>query len=255
MCKRAGKNLEHLFPVKQRQPILNAPGVVVGILGIFLALHLARSLLPEEQGAWLTVLLAFIPARLGGSARELPGGEAASITQFVTHQFLHGDITHLLINSAWFLAFGTSVARRTGPVRFVTFFLLCGIAGAALFAFLNASASSIMVGASGAVSGLMGAAIRFLLRPLSEGDADGIAGKTRHPPLMSLRATFADRRVLAVMAGWTLLNVLMAWGASGLVDGMSIAWEAHLGGFYTGLLTYGLFDDPPIIHHDVAVAE
>ena len=98
MCKRAGKNLEHLFPVKQRQPILNAPGVVVGILGIFLALHLARSLLPEEQGAWLTVLLAFIPARLGGSARELPGGEAASITQFVTHQFLHGDITHFLIN-------------------------------------------------------------------------------------------------------------------------------------------------------------
>lgn len=238
--------------MKQRQPILNAPGVVVGLLGIFVLLHLVRSF---DEEAWLTALLAFIPARLSGMAGELPGGEIASITQFVTHQFLHGDITHLLVNSAWFLAFGTSVARRTGTVRFLAFFLLCGIAGAALYAVLNSSAASMMIGASGAISGLMGAAIRFLLRPLSEGDADGIAAKTRHPPLMSLRATLTDQRVLAVVAGWTLLNVVMAWGASGLVGGMSIAWEAHLGGFYAGLLIYGWFDRPPAIHHDVAPAE
>ena len=111
-----------------------------GFWGSFWRCISRASLLPEEQGAWLTALLAFIPARLSGLARELPGGEAASITQFVTHQFLHGDVTHLLINSAWFLAFGTSVARRTGAVRFLAFFLLCGIAGATLYAGLNAGA-------------------------------------------------------------------------------------------------------------------
>lgn len=241
--------------MSQRQPIFNAPGVVVGFLGIFLALHVVLSLLPEEQASWLTALLAFIPARLSGLAPELPGGETASITQFVTHLFLHGDLTHLLINSAWFLAFGTSVARRTGPVRFVAFFLLCGIAGATLYVAVNHTALSMMVGASGAISGLMGAAIRFLLQPLTEGDTDGIAGEKRHPPLMSLQATFSDRRVLVVVAGWTLLNVLMAWGAAGLTGGMNIAWEAHLGGFYMGLLVYGLFDHPTLVQHDAAPAE
>jgi membrane associated rhomboid family serine protease len=213
-------------------------------------LHAVRNLLSEQQDAWLTALLAFIPARLTGMAHELPGGEIASITQFVTHQFLHGDVTHLLINSAWFLAFGTSVARRTGPVGFVAFFLLCGIAGAALYAALSSNPLSMMAGASGAVSGLMGAAVRFLLRPLREGDADAIAGKTRRPPLTGLRSMLADRRVWVVVTGWTLLNLLMAWAAAGLLGGMDIAWEAHLGGFFMGLLAYGLFDHPPPVHHD-----
>jgi membrane associated rhomboid family serine protease len=237
-------------PVQQRQPIFNAPRVVLLLLDIFLVLHLVRILLSEQQDAWLTALLAFIPARLTGLAHELPGGDVAAITQFVTHQFLHGDITHLLINSAWFLAFGTVVARRTGPVRFVAFFLLCGIAGAALYAALSSSPLSMMAGASGAVAGLMGAAVRFLLRPLREGDGDAIAGRTRHPPLTGLRAMLADRQIWVVVAAWTLLNVLMAWAASGLLGGMDIAWEAHLGGFFMGLLAYGLFDRPAPVHHD-----
>ena len=50
------------------------------------------------------------------------------------------------------------------------------------------------------------------------------------------------------MAGWTVLNIVLAWGASGLMDGASIAWEAHLGGFYMGFLTFGLFDRSSAIH-------
>ena len=57
------------------------------------------------------------------------------------------------------------------------------------------------------------------------------------------------------MAGWTVLNIVLAWGASGLMDGANIAWEAHLGGFYMGLLTFGFFDRSPPIQHDAALAE
>jgi membrane associated rhomboid family serine protease len=230
--------------VSERQPIFNVPGVVVAMLGMFFALHLLRYLLPEEQSVWLTLALAFIPARLSGAAADLPGGEAATFTQFVTHLFVHGDLTHLFINSAWLLAFGSPVARRIGSVRFVTFFLLCGVAGALFHFALTSNALSMMVGASGAISGLMGAAFRFMFQALSDADAHGLAGRDDGPPLMSLGAALTDRRVLLAVAGWTVLNIVFAWGASGVLADATIAWEAHLGGFYMGLLSFGLFDRP-----------
>ena len=241
--------------MSEREPIFNVPPVVVALLTSFVVVHLVRYLLPEDQADWLTTTLAFIPARLTGMARELPGGEVAGVTQFVTHLFVHGDLTHLLINSAWLLAFGSSVARRTGAVRFLVFFVLCGIAGALVYVAFSGNALSMMVGASGAISGLMGAAFRFLFQALTEGDVEGLAGETRQPPLVSLRATLRDRRVLLAVAGWTILNIVLAWGAAGLMDGAKIAWEAHLGGFYMGLLTFGFFDrPPPPVHHDAAPA-
>ncbi len=241
--------------MSEREPIFNVPRVVVLLLAAFAAVHLVRYLLSEEQAAWLTAALAFIPARLTGMASELPGGDVAGVSQFVTHLFVHGDLTHLAINSAWLLAFGSSVARRTGAARFLAFFVLCGIAGALAYVALSGNALSMMVGASGAISGLMGAAFRFLFQALRDGDTEGLAGETRHAPLMSLGATLTDRRVMLAVAGWTLLNLLLAWGASGLMDGANIAWEAHLGGFYMGLLTFGFFDRSQSIHHDAALAE
>jgi membrane associated rhomboid family serine protease len=59
---------------------------------------------------------------------------------------------------------------------------------------------------------------------------------------LSLVETLRDKRILAAMLGWTVLNIVLAWGAAGLTDAGGIAWEAHVGGFYAGLLSYGLFD-------------
>jgi membrane associated rhomboid family serine protease len=224
--------------VSERQPIFNAPTVVVALAGAFVAVHLGRVLLTEAADEQLLQLLAFIPARLGARAAELPGGRVAEVTQFGTHLLLHGNLAHLLINTAWFLAFATPVARRIGALRFLALFLLCGIGGALLFVPFNAAP---MVGASGAISGLMGAALRFLFLPMKDGDTDALAGETR-PPLVSLLQALTDRRIVAAVAGWTLLNVLAARGAEALFDGIGIAWEAHLGGFFTGFLTFGLFD-------------
>ena len=155
---------------------------------------------------------------------------------------MHGDLAHLLINSAWLLAFGTPVARRTGPVRFLVFFLLTGTAGALLYLAVNGSALILVVGASGAISGLMGAAFRFLFASMAGGPA-GMA-RVSSIPLMPLAETLQDRRILMAVAGWTVLNVVLALGAAGLTEAAGIAWEAHLGGFYAGLLLYGFFDRP-----------
>lgn len=238
--------------MREREPIFNAPAVVVAMLGVFVAMHLAPALLSDESGERLIELLAFIPARLGGGAGDIAGGQMAAATQFVTHVFVHGDLTHLLINAAWFLAFGTPVARRIGPLRFLAFFLLCGIGGTLLYLPFNAAP---MVGASGAISGLMGAALRFLFLPLSRSSAEALAGDAQHAPLLSLGAALADRRILLAIAGWTLLNLLVAWAAPLFLGERSIAWEAHLGGFFAGFFTFGLFDRTPPVHHSSASAE
>jgi membrane associated rhomboid family serine protease len=237
--------------VRKREPIFNAPAVVAAMLGVFVAMHLARTFLADATDQELIELLAFVPARLGGGAGDIAGGQTAAATQFATHLFVHGDIAHLLINSAWFLAFATPVARRLGTVRFLAFFVVCGLGGALLYLPFN---SAPMIGASGAISGLMGAALRFLFLPLSRSDVEGLAGDARRAPLLSLGASLRDRRILIAIAAWTLLNVLIAWAAPFLLGERSIAWEAHLGGFFAGLLTFGLFDTSPV-HHSSASAE
>lgn len=237
-----------------RQPIFNVPGVVLVLLGSFLAVHLVRWALPTEEDAWVTAVLAFIPARETGFAADLPGGGIAAVTSFITHQFVHGDSAHLIINSAWLLAFGTPVARRTDAVRFLAFFLLAGIAGALFYLAVNGSALILVIGASGAISGLMGAAFRFLFRGMEQGGPIGLA-RASSTPLMPLGETLRDRRIVMAIAGWTVLNVVLAWGAAGLTEAAGIAWEAHLGGFYAGLLLYGFFDRPSPPEYDAALAE
>jgi membrane associated rhomboid family serine protease len=229
--------------LSERQPIFNVPGVVLGLLASFALVHLVLwNLLPVGDSEWLVVALAFIPARIAGVTADVPGGTVATYTSFITHQFVHGSLPHLIINSAWLLAFGSPIARRTDAWRCLAFFLLCGIAGAFAYLAFNGPAQILVVGASGAISGLMGAAIRFVFASMREGGR-GLANVSR-TPLMSLGETLRDRRLLMVIGGWTILNVLLGQGAVGLMEAAGIAWEAHLGGFYAGLLLYGAFDRP-----------
>lgn len=230
--------------MREREPIFNAPAVVVAVLGAFLAVHLVRSVVSQWTNERLLQLLAFDPARMAAS-------------QFVTHVFMHGDLTHLLINSAWFLAFATPVARRVGTVRFLAFFFLCGVGGALLYLAFSYQEfnPARMIGASGAISGLMGASLRFLFGPLSRNDVEALAGDGERAPLLGLAASLSDRRILFAIAAWTLLNVGLAWAAPYVPGEHNIAWEAHLGGFFMGLLTFGLFDRKPPVQQDSASAE
>ncbi|MFZ0850609.1 MAG: rhomboid family intramembrane serine protease, partial [Hyphomicrobiaceae bacterium] len=135
--------------MQRHEPIFNVPGVVLVLLGLCCVVHVLRWLLPGDEDAWLTAALAFIPMRLvSGVAMQLPGGETATVTSFVTHLFVHGDTTHLLVNMAWLLAFGSPVARRTDAVRFLAFFFVCGIAGTLFYIVVNGRVLTLVVGAS-----------------------------------------------------------------------------------------------------------
>lgn len=234
-------------PPLAREPILNVPAAVVAVLALLAVIHGGLALLPDMEDEYIIWLLAFIPARYSGLAAELPGGDVAAWTSFVTHQFVHGDITHLLINGAWLLVFGSAVAQRIGAARFFAFGLLCGIAGAAFFMVVRWGEAVPMVGASGAISGLMAAGFRLLLPAIDNGELHEMRASPRAVRLATLAECLRSRRVLFAIAAFVLVNFAIAGAASTFTDAGGIAWEAHLGGFVAGLLLLGVFDAPKVV--------
>jgi len=231
----------HPNGTRQRQPVFNAPRVVVWLTGAMVLIHLLKSYVFSDR---LVVSLAFIPARFleTGDQSMFVGGALSKWTSLVTHIFLHGNWTHLLFNSVWLLIFGTPVASRLGTARFLALFLICGIAGAATHGILNGLGAmlsgppyrpELLVGASGAISGLMGAAARFIVL----GPAMAYAGYNR--PLLPLN----DNQVVTFTVLWVGLNVILALtGGLGMGMGAGISWEAHLGGYFAGLFLISAID-------------
>lgn len=226
-----------------KQPIFNAPTVVIALIGLLIAIHVIRWGLGEDTDNWLIGAFALIPARLTGLAEQLPGGTAAIFTSPISHMLVHGSGAHLIFNALWLLAFGSVIAARIGTWRFLGYCLLTGFAGAVLFCLLNWGQIIPVIGASGAVSGLFGGVSRFLFRAIDYGSLQILQQSPRAVPLMTLRETFTDHRVLILIGVWLFLNLLGFFGLSGVEGGGDVAWEAHVGGFAAGILTFGWFDD------------
>lgn len=226
--------------MQKRQPVFNAPASVVGTLAVLIVVHAVRSALPEEQGVELLWTLAFVPARYSAALPAIPGGGLADVTSFMTYMLVHGDATHLVVNSVWMLAFGSAVAKRAGNGRFLLFSLACGIAGALTHLALYFGDMRPVVGASAAISGQMAAALRLILGPRVR-----IASAETNPPstLPPLGETLRDPRMQVIVGVWTAMNLIFGLGYVSLTEGeAAIAWEAHIGGFAFGLLCFGLFD-------------
>ena len=230
------------MPVSDRQPIFNAPAAVLALLAVMILVHAGMQLLTEDDFLWWLTALAFVPARYAEQGASLAGGEIAHYTSFITHQFVHGDIVHLSINGAWMLAFGTPLARRLGWLRFLALTLCCGVAGALLFWALHVGLMAPVVGASGAIAGLMGAVLRFLFPAIDHHQGALLREDPAAIPAMPLRVALQDRRVIGASLAFVALNLLAIFGLGSLSDAGAIAWEAHLGGYFFGLLCFGLFD-------------
>lgn len=213
----------------ENPPIFNLPRIIVLSIAVLAAAHVIRViLLPGEYAEDFILLFAVIPARYGDLGALVPYPIAALYTP-VTHAFVHADWTHLLINLAWMMAFGTPVARRFGALRFILLSIAGIFAGFVFHLFTHANEFVPMLGASGGVSALMGAAIRLPRNP--------------NKPVLSLGESLKNRGFLAFILIWLAINFLI-----GMVPGMvagenaEIAWQAHVGGFLTGLFLFDFFN-------------
>jgi membrane associated rhomboid family serine protease len=230
----------------ERQPIFNLPDIVVLLIAILVGIHVVREyLLSPDIDFEILLAFAFIPARITDAGQltiALPGGEAATIWSFLTYALLHADWGHVAINCLWLAAFGSPLARRFGPRRFLLFSAAGAIGGALLHLAVHAEAMAPLVGASAAISAHMAAASRFVLT--SGGPLRGGPGPEAYRrPAQPLAAIIRDSRVIMFVAVWFGLNFVfgLVGESSGLTSG-AIAWEAHVGGFLVGLLLFPLFD-------------
>lgn len=238
------------------EPLLNVPAAIIAVIAVCVFVHLARSfLLTSEEDRDFLLNFAFIPARYDSALElegALPGGWGAEVWTFVTYAFIHGDITHLVVNTVWLLPFGAAVARRFGGVRFLAFFAVTAAAGALAHLVTHPGGEEPVIGASAAISGFMAASTRFafqrggplgLIRGGDKGDY--------HVPAVPLRTALRDIRIVVFLAAWFGLNIVFGLGSIAVAgfEQQAIAWQAHIGGFLAGLLLFPLFD--PVVAEPV----
>ena len=258
-----------------REPVFNLPAVILACVGALVLMHALRVwvLAPETSLQWL-VELAVIPARwsaaldpfrvetilqearagLSGSqadarealARYILGEADGKPWTALTYALLHGSWSHVLLNGVWLAAFGTPIARRCGVVRFMVIFLAATAGGAAVHAACNASSVIPMIGASAGVSGLTAAAATFVFaRTQSQSFHIALRTEPHNRPRQSFGALLRNRSAAAFLAVWFGTNLVFGLLAEplGMIDS-GVAWEAHLGGFVTGLLLFPWLDGP-----------
>jgi membrane associated rhomboid family serine protease len=226
----------------RHEPAIRAPAIVVIVLALLVGIHLVRQFIGPGLDEWVLTYLAFSPARFSEIGRELPGPSWLAFTSMVTHTLVHGDWTHLIFNGAWFLAFGSIIARRTSALGFLALFAVCAIAGAIAFWLDHIGEITSIVGASGAISGLMGAAFRILFSALDWGGIHALQNAPQLVPRMPLIVALQDRRVVMGILMWVAINLLFGIVIPGVFTESGIAWEAHLGGFVAGFLLFDFFD-------------
>ena len=258
-CHRARRSLSPLSDLERlvhpprelppRERIFNVPVVVLWLLAAMGLVHVLMTLvLSANQASNFLELFAFIPARYNLrllSELSWVRGWGAAVWTFLTYAFIHGNLMHLGFNGVWLLAFGTPVARRFGALRFLIFFLFSAAVGAAFHLAVHAGEGVPMVGASAAISGAMGAAMRFAfqrggpLGPFRGGDE-----ATYRVPATPLSVMFRDPRLIVFLIVWFGVNIFFGLGFVSVPgeEGMPIAWEAHIGGFLAGLVGFVLFD-------------
>jgi len=243
----------------ERQPVLRVPAVIVGLILVLIAAHVARVMSPTLLQNAIIYNYAFIPTRY--SHAFLVAHNVAPQTfweraiPFVSYIFLHGSYTHLFVNCVWLVPFGAIVARRLGSITFILFFLVCGAAGAGAYLAANWGDPNPAIGASGAISGVMAMAFRIVAlieAPDLQTYAATVSGDIRlHRPL----APILSSRILVWSVVWLLINLVVGVTGIGAAPGSGpqiIAWQAHMGGYIAGLLLAGPFDalafrvSPPI---------
>jgi membrane associated rhomboid family serine protease len=226
-----------------RQPIFMLPGIITVLAGTMLVIHLASSLVLGPEGLdQLTIWFGFVPVRLI-MPEAFPGGYWPLIWTLFTHAFLHANWEHVLINVAWLVIFGTPVARRYAAGPTMAIFLVSAAVGAIAFAATTLPSVQLLVGASGGIAGLTGAATRFIFQPVvvaphPETGEPVVLG--RH--LASWRELFTNSRSRAFALIWILLNAAVPILPALTGEAVQVAWQAHLGGFVAGLVMVPFFE-------------
>ncbi|HEU4684275.1 MAG TPA: rhomboid family intramembrane serine protease [Nitrospira sp.] len=219
-----------MIPLHDDNPTEITPIVTVGIILVCALVFLYQASLPAEPGELFVFQYGAIPAVVFGHA-ELPVVAVPPYATLLTSMFLHGGWMHLIGNMLYLWIFGNNIEDVMGHARFVLFYLLCGVLAALSHAVIDPSSTIPMVGASGAISGVLGAYI--LLFPRAH--------------VLVLIPAFGTARVPAgIVLGMWFATQLLSGGMTVGTQGAGVAFFAHIGGFVAGMVLIGFFKRPEV---------
>ncbi|WP_417308690.1 rhomboid family intramembrane serine protease [Devosia sp.] len=232
--------------IPPREPAILLPLVITILLGVLFVVQLVQAFVLNGAAAeTLIVWFAFIPVRVLDES-SLPGGLLPLVWTPFTHALLHAGWEHFLLNAAWLAIFGTPVARRYGVGPTLILFFGGAAVGALAFAVTTLPEVAVLVGASGGIAALTGAACRFIFQPVlfttHPDTGERIALGRRMATLDELSR---DRRARFFIIIWVVLNAAVPFLPLLFGQTIGIAWQAHLGGFLAGLFVTPLFERHP----------
>jgi membrane associated rhomboid family serine protease len=212
-----------LIPYRDENPMRIVPLVTYSVLLACLIVFVWQSTLPVVAQQRAILSLGLIPAVLFGHAALPPMLDVVPPTATIfTSMFLHGGIMHLAGNMLFLWIFSDNVEEALGHVRFALFYALCGVAAALAQALPDVSSQIPMIGASGAVSGVLGAYL--LLYPHARVVLMAPVGFSLRPVKLP---------AIVVLGFWFLLQLVSSLLVGG--EGGGVAFRAHLGGFVAGM--------------------
>ncbi|UCF92896.1 MAG: rhomboid family intramembrane serine protease [Desulfobacterales bacterium] len=220
-----------MIPIRDTIPAKNYPIVNNVIIGVNVAIFLVQL----TQGSALDrfiYIYGLVPARYSVPQIAAYFTVPQQLFALLSFMFLHGGFWHLLGNMWSLYIFGDNIEDNLGPVRYLVFYLLCGLASGLTHLFLNLHSNVPTIGASGAIAGVMGA--YFILHPRSK--------------ILTLIPIFFIPYFLEIPAFfflgiWFILQFINAAGSQAVGGG--IAWWAHIGGFVFGIIVLKLFQALP----------
>jgi membrane associated rhomboid family serine protease len=215
-----------LLPLKDDLPTSLVPWVTVLLIAANVGIFLRLLLLPPPVREEAVLALALVPHDL---THPGPGGAALlghGVMTLFTSMFVHGGVLHLLGNMLYLWIFGNNVEDLMGHARFLVFYLIAGLAGAGLQIAVGPEARVPMIGASGAIAGILGAYL--VLFPTA---------RVSTLIILVFYVRIMEVPALIVLGVWLLIQLLNA----GSMGPGGVAWFAHLGGFLAGLILVALF--------------
>jgi len=211
-----------MIPLRDENPARTFPLITISLIAANVAVFIYQLTLPEPDLHRFIAGFGLIPAEILGRAPQIHTALPPPLT-LLTSQFLHGGIFHLLGNMLYLWIFGNNIEDLLGRVRFLLFYLLCGSLAAIAHLILNPYSTLPMVGASGAIAGVLGAYLITFPR-----------ARVTVLIFVFFFITTTQVPALIVLGIWFVMQFLYVFSAPG-GGGASIAYMAHIGGFLAGL--------------------
>ncbi|WP_456418988.1 rhomboid family intramembrane serine protease [Thermovibrio sp.] len=214
-----------MIPLKDINPSRTTPVVTILIIVACFSVFLYEVILPPELREVFISMFAVIPYEITHGVDVPPPDPLTPYGNLVSYQYLHGGWMHILGNMLFLWVFGDNVEDRLGKLKYFIFYTLCGIVAALIQALVYPNSLIPLIGASGAISGVLGA--YAVLFPRAQ--------------IITLIFIFFLVDVVAVpalvwIAAWFMMQFISAMVSATHLSMGGVAWFAHIGGFVTGVI-------------------